>query len=240
MLLEVSELSVSYGESVVVEDVSFCVDAGQIVCLIGPNGAGKSTVLKAVGGTIVFEGGAITNGMVRLDDDEVSGLRPDQLVERRMAFVPDGRRLFQSLSVRENLEMGGVTVRNSSLFEKYLSRVFALFPAIEPRLQQCAGSLSGGEQQMLAIGRALMSNPQVLLIDEPSLGLAPRLLDSVFSKIKQLTQEQNIGVVIVEQNVQEVLKISDKVVALKLGKTVYSGGAMELHSSDQKLKEIFL
>ncbi|MCB2199039.1 ABC transporter ATP-binding protein [bacterium] len=240
MLLKVNSLSAGYGHTEAVKDVTFNIDVGHITALIGPNGAGKSTLLKALSGTLESYGGTITRGDILLDEEPIAGLRADQLVAKGLTLVPDGRRLFTHMTVQENLEMGGFTVRDKELFGINFNRVLTLFPEIAPLRPRKAGSLSGGEQQMLAIGRALMINPKLLLIDEPSLGLAPRLLDNVFEKIANLRNEQIIGVVVVEQNVHEVLKIADSVVALKLGEAAYVGNAADLRNDDAKLKEVFL
>jgi len=240
MLLKVDTLSLGYSHTKAVEDVTFNVDVGHITALIGPNGAGKSTVLKALSGTLESYGGAITRGAILLEEEPIAGLRADQLVAKGLTLVPDGRRLFKHMTVQENLEMGGFTVKDKELFGLNYDRVLTLFPELTPLRLRKAGSLSGGQQQMLAIGRALMTNPKLLLIDEPSLGLAPRLLQDVFAKITNLRNEEKIGVVVVEQNVHEVLKIADNVVALKLGRMAYIGSAEALRENYSRLKEIFL
>jgi branched-chain amino acid transport system ATP-binding protein len=240
MLLKVENLSAGYNQTNAVENVAFEIDVCRITALIGPNGAGKSTVLKALSGMLESYGGSITRGSILLDGKPITGLRTDQLVTRGLALVPDGRRLFKHMTVQENLEMGGFTVKDKKLFSLNYDRVLTLFPELAHIRAKKAGSLSGGEQQMLAIGRALMTNPKLLLIDEPSLGLAPRLLQDVFAKITNLRNEEKIGVVVVEQNVHEVLKIADNVVALKLGRMAYIGSAEALRENDSRLKEIFL
>jgi len=240
MLLKVDGLSAAYGHVNIVKDVSFTVDVGGITALIGANGAGKSTVLKALSGALSYFGGSITEGSILLDDEPITGLRIDQLVKKRLILVPDGRRLFKHMTVQENLELGGFTVKSKELFEQNYHRVMRLFPELDPLRLRKAGILSGGEQQMLAIGRALMSNPKLLLFDEPSLGLAPRVLDEVFNRIANLRYEQIIGIVIVDQNVHEVLKIADNIVALKLGRAAYVGRAANLLGNDTKLRELFL
>jgi branched-chain amino acid transport system ATP-binding protein len=240
MLLKVDSLSVAYGHTCALENLSFCVDVGKIIAMIGPNGAGKSTVLKALSGTLSAYDGKITCGRMLLGGESIEGFRADELVSKGLTLVPEGRRLFKHMTVQENLEMGGFILKNKTIFRENYFRVMTLFPMLGHLKPKKAGSLSGGEQQMLAIGRALMTNPKLLLIDEPSLGLAPRLLDDVFEKIAKLRCEQEIGIVIVEQNVHEVLKIADDVVALKLGATAYVGSAEALRNTSTQLKEIFL
>lgn len=240
MLLEVHGLSAAFGLTTAISDVSFNLDAGRITALIGPNGAGKSTVLKALGGTLSAFGGRTTAGSIHLNGKPTLGLPADELVPMGITSVPDGRRVFSRMTVVENLEMGGFTVRDKEQFARSYERVMALFPELTPLKARKAGSLSGGEQQMVAIGRALMTNPKLLLIDEPSLGLAPRVLDEVFAKIANLRLEQSIGIIVVEQNVHEVLKIADEVLALRLGRTAYAGNAGELRGNKERLKEIFI
>lgn len=238
MLLEVNNLSVAYGQTAAVQGVSFCLGQGNIVALIGPNGSGKSTVLKAISGTIGDYGGRRTGGEILLNGEGVADLPPDQLVAKGLAMVPDARRLFKRMTVQENIEMGAFTVKDKQVAALNYDRVLSLFPALDPLRPRKAGSLSGGEQQMLAIGRALMSNPKLLLIDEPSLGLAPRLLDDVFDKLTQLRDQQDVGIVIVEQNVREAFKIADQFVCLRRGEVARSGRPTGL--CDQDLHDLFL
>ncbi|MEI7695493.1 MAG: ABC transporter ATP-binding protein [Chlorobium sp.] len=240
MLLKVDGLCVAYGQTKPVKDVSFAVDAGKIIGLIGPNGAGKSTVLKALSGTLSAYGGKQTGGSMFFNGLDISGLRADELVPKGLTLVPEGRRLFKHMTVEENLGMGGFLVKGKKQFRLNYDNVLILFPELRLLRQKKAGSLSGGEQQMLAIGRALMTNPIMLLIDEPSLGLSPRLLHEVFEKISNLRYEQKIGIVVVEQNVHEMLKIADNVLALKLGATAFIGSAETLRNNNELLKEIFL
>ncbi|MFA6132833.1 MAG: ABC transporter ATP-binding protein [Phycisphaerae bacterium] len=238
MLLEVNNLSVAYGQTAAVQGVSFSLDVGNIAALIGPNGAGKSTVLKAISGTIGDYCGRRTAGDILLNGESVADLRTDQLVAKGLAMVPDGRRLFKRMTVQENIEMGAFTVKNRDIAALNYERVLSLFPALGPLRPKKAGSLSGGEQQMLAIGRALMSSPKLLLIDEPSLGLAPRLLDDVFGKLTQLRNQQDIGIVIVEQNVREAFKIADRVIGLRRGEVIKSVRPSDF--ADEDLHELFL
>jgi branched-chain amino acid transport system ATP-binding protein len=238
MILEVSNLDIAYGPTAAAVGVSFSLDREMIAVLIGANGAGKSTVLRGISGTISEYGGCRSGGDVRLNGESVNALRADQLVAKGMVMVPDGRRLFNRMSVRENLEMGAFTVKDKNSVSQSYDRVLSLFPDLKGLLPRRSGSLSGGEQQMVALGRALMSRPKILFVDEPSLGLAPRLLQDVFSKLTQLRDQEGIGIVIVEQNVREALKIADRVVGLRRGKVVFNEPPSGIN--DEDLHELFL
>jgi branched-chain amino acid transport system ATP-binding protein len=205
--------------------VSLDVGPGEIVALIGANGAGKSTTLKAVMGLVRPSAGTIV-----VNGEEVTGQPPHTTARRGVALVPEGRRVFSRMTVRENLEVGGVTRPRREL-PGLMNAVFAVFPRLEERQQQLAGTLSGGEQQMLAIGRALMSRPDFVLFDEPSLGLAPLLVETVFGAIARIAQEFGIGGVLVEQNVEIALGLAARGFVLSRGEIVLSGDAAELQRS---------
>lgn len=224
-LLEVRELSVSYGGIEAVRDLGFSVEAGSIVAMIGANGAGKSSTLLALSGLV--RAGA---GSVRLDGEEILGLRPDRIVARGLVQVPEGRAILAPLSVAENLELGAWTRRGGPELRRDFERVYALFPRLAERSKQAAGSLSGGEQQMLAIGRALLAAPRVLLLDEPSMGLAPLLVASIFSTIREIAGS-GTTVLLVEQNARQALRIADRGLVLSHGRILEEGPASELLES---------
>jgi branched-chain amino acid transport system ATP-binding protein len=188
-ILQVQNLTVYYGTVKALEDVSFKVDEGEIVAMIGPNGAGKSTALKAVSGLLEETGGKIERGEILFEGKNIKGLRTDELVIKGISLVPEGRRVFPTMTVSENLEMGAYTVASGqgSVLRERVEKVFELFPLLRDRVEQKAGTLSSGEQQMLAIGRALMLKPKLLLADEPSLGLSPNFVDMIFDKLIDLT-----------------------------------------------------
>lgn len=203
MLLEVKNLTVYYDSVLALDNISLNVNEGEIVAMIGPNGAGKSTVLKAICGLLSATGGEIKGGDVLFKGESIKGRQPYQLVEKGICLVPEGRRVFTSMTVLENLEMGAFTIKQSSVIGNQLSerlnKVFELFPVLKERQKQRSGTLSGGEQQMLAIGRALMLKPKLLLLDEPSLGLSPNHVETVFEKIKEINKD-GTTILIVEQN----------------------------------------
>lgn len=225
-MLEVERVEVSYGALSALHGVSLKVGRGEMVALVGPNGAGKSTLLKAITGLLRPRA-----GMIRWDGEALSPQPPERIVERGIALVPEGRRLFARMSVRENLELGAFTKAAQRERSAQLERVYSIFPRLRERERQLAGSLSGGEQQMLALGRALMGLPRLLLLDEPSLGLAPRVAESIFSVLAELHRE-GMSLLIVEQNVQVVLALAQRAYVLEGGKIVAEGEAPRLLEDD--------
>ena len=225
MMLSVKDLNVYYGPIHAVKGVSFHVDEGEIVTLIGANGAGKSTILKTVSGLMKPKGGEVD-----FLDKKISGVAPHKIVKMGIAHVPEGRRIFTRMTVEENLEMGAFTAPNSSV-EEGKELVFRQFPRLKERRKQTAGTLSGGEQQMLAMGRALMSKPTLMMLDEPSMGLAPILVEQVFEIIKRL-HEAGTTILLVEQNAQMALSIADRAYVLETGKISLSGTGKELSESE--------
>jgi branched-chain amino acid transport system ATP-binding protein len=225
-MLEVENLEVSYGALAALHGVSLTVQPEEIVALVGPNGAGKSTLLKTIAGLLVPHSGVIRWGGKRL-----SGAPPQRIVEYGVALVPEGRRLFAAMTVRENLELGAFPQRAQSARRAQIERVYTLFPRLFERQGQFAGSLSGGEQQMLALGRALMGLPRLLLLDEPSLGLAPRVVESIFAVLAELHRE-GMSLLIVEQNVQAALNLVRRAYILEGGRIVGEGEGHRLLQDD--------
>ena len=238
-LLEFRNVRVVYDKAIeAVRDVSIAVPEGGIVALLGSNGAGKSTLLKAMSGILYTEEGAIENGAIRFREQDVHHLAPDDLVRRGIVQVPEGRRVFASLTIDENLQMGGYTKSTSELRERR-ETVFALFPRLFERRGQIAGYMSGGEQQMLAIGRALMTNPVLLALDEPSLGLAPLIIDRIYEVIAKLRHELKMTVLLVEQNAQRALDIADYAYILETGRVVLDGTPQKL-AANEDVQEFYL
>lgn len=233
-MLRVEELITGYGKKQVVNGLSLTLAQGEVVALIGHNGAGKSTLLKAIFGLI-----PIWQGQVFLDGKPVAKPKPREWLRAGVAYVPQGNRVFTDLTVAENLEMGGITLPKKQQLKEGMERVFELFPALKDRLKQRAGTLSGGEKQMLALGNALIVSPRLLLLDEPSLGLAPLLISEALGRIKQISRDNGVTVLIVEQKVREVLKIADRVVVLRNGRVSFEGEAEAL-KDEAKLKEVYL
>jgi branched-chain amino acid transport system ATP-binding protein len=209
-MLEVRELHVAYGGINAVKGIELTVAEGEMVALIGANGAGKTTTLKAISGMLPHR------GRVRLGNEDVSALASFELVQRGMALVPEGRGVFGRLSVQENLQMGAYIRRDASAIREDLERVFGLFPRLAERRRQTGGTLSGGEQQMLAIGRALMSRPRLLLLDEPSMGLAPMMVEKIFQTVRQVASD-GVTVLLVEQNARLALEISQRGYVMESG-----------------------
>jgi branched-chain amino acid transport system ATP-binding protein len=225
-MLEVKNLQVAYGELVALHDVSLTIRSGEMVALLGPNGAGKSTLLKTIAGLLSARAGA-----VRWQNESLNTASPQQIVERGIALVPEGRRLFSAMSVRENLELGAFTRRAQVAKNMQLDRIFTLFPRLFERQRQQAGSLSGGEQQMLALSRALMTLPRLLLLDEPSLGLAPKVVESIFAVLTDL-HRGGMGLLIVEQSVHKVLALAERAYILESGRMVAEGEGEQLLNDD--------
>src|SRR5688572_28371509 len=232
-LLHVREMSVSYAGAVqALHGVSLDVPAGSVVAVLGSNGAGKSTLLRAISGTLPLEDGAVERGTVTFDGRDVTRLDPAAIVRLGIVQVPEGRRIFGELTVDENLRAGSLTVKDRAARAKARERVHDLFPRLAERATQRASLLSGGEQQMLAIGRALMSDPRVLLLDEPSLGLAPQVVDRIGEIVREING-RGTAVVLVEQNAAMALKIAHRAVVLEVGQVAVEGPAAELAASDE-------
>ena len=229
-MLEVKNLSVSYGAIEAVKDISFTVNDGEIVSLIGANGAGKTTTLHTITGLVPAKSGSVMyNGVDLLKTHN------NKIVTLGMAHIPEGRHVFTRLSVEENLEMGAFSLKDQSDLKKDLDMVYGLFPRLKERRNQKAGTLSGGEQQMLAMGRALMSHPKTILMDEPSMGLSPKLVKEIFSIIRKL-HEQGITILLVEQNAKMALSIADRAYVLETGRITMEGDAKELLNNEQVRK----
>ncbi len=234
-LLEFSQVTAGYGEIVVLQEVSVAINPGEIVAIIGPNGAGKSTVLKTSLGYLKPKAGRVT-----FDGEDVTGLPTFQVVRRGMGYVPQGRIVFHNMTVEENLELGGFPIqKDRARIKRNLDKVYTLFPRLAERRSQRAGTMSGGEQQMLAIGRALMPDPKIVLMDEPSLGLSPKFVKIVFEKIIELKQQLGMTMMIVEQNAAQALQLCDRAYVLELGRNKFTGGGLEL-LADPRVRAMYL
>ncbi|MBQ3836563.1 MAG: ABC transporter ATP-binding protein [Treponema sp.] len=232
-MLKVQKLSVSYGAINALREISFNVERGEIISLIGSNGAGKTTTLHAVSNIIKKRGGKI-----EFEGEDITNLAPDQIVRRRLIQVPEGRRIFLNLSVRDNLEMGAFTRGDKAGIKADMEKVFELFPRLKERITQISGTLSGGELQMLAMGRGLMAQPKLLLLDEPSMGLAPILVDEIFEIIQKINKA-GTTILLVEQNAFKALSISNRAYVLETGSITKDGDAKEL-AKDPAVKEAYL
>lgn len=232
-LLEIKDLEVNYGVIKAIKGISFDVNEGEIIALIGANGAGKTTILHTITGLIQAKKGSIV-----FDGKELTKTPPHKIVSMGMAHVPEGRRIFQQLSVLENLKLGAYTRKDKSEIASTLKMVYERFPRLEERKNQIAGTLSGGEQQMLAMGRALMSKPRIILMDEPSMGLSPLLVSEIFDIIKVIN-ESGTTVLLVEQNAKKALSIADRAYVLETGKITLSGDAKDL-INDESVKKAYL
>jgi len=221
-VLEISNLTAGYGDVPVLWGVSLSVARGQVVALVGANGMGKTTLLRSVSGVIRPSGGS-----VRVNGQDVTGLAPHAVAAQGVAHVPEGRQLFPAMTVRENLTMGAYLPRAKSERAQSIERVYGLFPRLRERHSQLAGSLSGGEQQMLAIGRGLMLRPQLLMLDEPSLGLAPLLVEEIFATVARL-RDEGMTILLVEQNIQQALRLAESGYVLENGRIALEGSASAL------------
>lgn len=225
-LLEISNLVVGYGVITALHEVSLRIPEGAIVTLIGANGAGKTTTLRAISGML-----RPRSGSIRYRGEELTGLKPHCIVKRGLAHVPEGRMVFANLTVRENLQMGAFLRRDKPGIQRDLEFVFTIFPRLREREKQVAGTLSGGEQQMLAIARALMSQPKFLMLDEPSLGIAPLLVKTIFEKIVEINQQQKITILLVEQNANLALEISHYGYVLETGRIILQDNSQALRNN---------
>lgn len=223
-----------YGAKVVLNDISIDVTAGEIVAVIGPNGSGKSTLFKAVMNLLPNR-----KGNILFNNERIDTLSSENIVKKGISFVPQGNRIFTELTVKENFEIGGYLVNDKKIVRERIDYLLTLFPDLKERLNNDGGVLSGGEKQQLAVGRALMLQPRVLLLDEPSLGLSPKLVSQSFQIISKIQKELGTTIIIVEQKVIEIMKIANRVIALRMGEMVDSGSPEELLQGD-RLKNVFL
>jgi branched-chain amino acid transport system ATP-binding protein len=233
-MLEVKDLCVSYGAISALSGVSFTIAAGRIVTLIGANGAGKTTTLRTLSGLLRAKSGSIN-----FQGADLTRLAPHQIVARGLCHVPEGRMIFANLTVAENLAMGAYLQTDPARIARNRAYVFGIFPRLQERLTQTAGTLSGGEQQMLAIGRALMGNPTLLMLDEPSLGIAPKLISTIFEKIVEINRDHGTTILLVEQNAKLALEISHDAYVLETGRIVMQGASQELRNNPE-LKAAYL
>lgn len=233
-MLEIKNLNINYGAIKAVKGIDIKVETGEIVALIGANGAGKSTTLKCISGLI-----KPASGSIKFFDKEIKNLSPDKIVEHGISHVPEGRLIFSNLTVQENLMMGAYTRKDRQEIENDFELVFELFPRLKERLKQQGGTLSGGEQQMLAISRAIMSKPKLLLLDEPSLGIAPKLVTQIFDKIVALNKDNGITILLVEQNANYSLSVSSYAYVLETG-NIYTEGRSEDLLKNEKIRKAYL
>ena len=232
-MLKVTDLTVHYGAIQALRGISFDVNQGEIITLIGSNGAGKTTTLHSVSNIIKK-----TSGKVEFENVDITNVSPDAIVKTGLIQVPEGRRVFANMSVKENLEMGAYTRKDKAGIKADMEMVYGLFPRLKERIKQLSGTLSGGEQQMLAMGRALMSKPKLLLLDEPSMGLAPILVDEIFSIIQEINKT-GTTILLVEQNAYKALSIADRAYILDTGTVIKSGKASDL-INDEAVKSAYL
>ena len=233
-VLELDNVNTYYGKIHALKGVSLTVERGEVVTLIGSNGAGKTTTLRTISGLLRPK-----QGDIKLNGSSIITVSPHKVDEMGIGHVPEGRGVFPALTVLENLEMGAFLLRNNAEFERRIDLVFSLFPRLQERMTQRGGTLSGGEQQMLAIGRALMQQPDILLLDEPSMGLAPLLVEEIFNIIRNLNSEHGTTTLLVEQNAQAALQVANRAYVLETGRITMSGTAQEL-LHDSKVIEAYL
>ncbi len=226
-MLQVEGIDVYYGDVQVLKEISLDVQEKELVAVIGANGAGKTTLIKTISGLLKPRKGSIS-----FEGKRISNIDADKVVSQGIVQVPEGRLLFPDMTVRENLEMGGYLVKQPQLLRERLNSVYHLFPVLLEREQQAAGTMSGGEQQMVAIGRALMSSPKLIMFDEPSLGLAPKLVQSIFEMVVRINKELGITILLVEQNVQHSCQISDRAFVIENGEVVLQGTGPEMLAND--------
>jgi ABC-type branched-subunit amino acid transport system ATPase component len=232
-VIRVEGIDAGYGNIQILYDVSMPVERGKIVAIIGPNGAGKSTVLKSILGLLTP-----TKGQILYHGRDITGTPPHRIIAMGIGYVPQGRIVFPDMTIRDNLEMGGFTCRDKQVFDENLERCFDLFPILRDRQKQSAGTLSGGQQQMLAIGRALMSNPDTIILDEPSLGLAPKFVDTVFDTLRAM-RTQGLTLLMVEQNAAKALALADHGYVLEVGRNRFEGPGREL-LADEAVRRLYL
>lgn len=232
-MLEVHDLTAGYGRAQILWDVSLSVGNGEIVTLLGPNGAGKTTLVNSISGII-----RPWSGEVVLEGLDLTSIKPHLVSEKGIAVVPEGRRIFPEMNVRDNLDVGAYNQRARASHDEHLARVLEIFPRLGQRMRQLAGSMSGGEQQMLSIGRALMSDPTLLLLDEPSLGLAPIIVENIFDVLRQLNTD-GLSILLVEQNAVEALDLASRGYVLEEGRVVGEGTSAEL-LADERLRKAYL
>ena len=233
-ILELNDLCVNYGEVKALQGISLTINEGEIVTLLGANGAGKTSTLQAISGTIEAQSGTIL-----FAGQDIRKMPAHQRVENGLAHSPEGRRIFPDLTVFENLDMGAYALGDKGDYAELLDKVYDYFPILKERGKQKGGTLSGGEQQMLSVGRALMSKPRLLMLDEPSLGLAPLIVDKIFDIIKQINEDENVSIFLVEQNANEALQYAHRAYIIENGKIHISGDASDL-LNDERVKEAYL
>jgi len=233
-MIKVNNINVGYGDVQVLYDVSLDIKDGELVAVIGANGAGKTTLLRAISGVL-----KATSGTIEFEEQEISNRPPDKIVAKGIVHIPEGRLLFPNMSVRENLMMGAYLTRDAEIKKEQMRAVYEMFPQLKERETQLAGTLSGGEQQMLAIGRGLMASPRLLMLDEPSLGLAPMLVQQVFDLAQQINRDFGVTILLVEQNVRKSCEISNRVFVLENGRVVLSGSGKNMLENDH-VREAYL